>query len=75
MTTETIDHLPAGWFVLDVMKCRPRGREWVALAIDVDPTNEDWFRKAREAWVRVPGRHRDRDAAWAALEEASATRH
>jgi len=33
------------------------------------------FRKAREAWVRVPGRHRDRDAAWAALEEASATRH
>ena len=32
-------------------------------------------RTAREAWVRVPGEHRDRDAAWDALEAIMATRH
>jgi hypothetical protein len=30
---------------------------------------------AQEAWVRVPGKHRDRDAAWDALEELTARRH
>jgi hypothetical protein len=32
-------------------------------------------RTAREAWVRVPGKHRNKDAAWAALENMIATRH
>ena len=35
----------------------------------------DGSRTAREAWVRVPGKHRNRDAAWEALEEMIATRH
>jgi hypothetical protein len=30
---------------------------------------------AREAWVRVPGKHRNRVAAWDALEDMVATRH
>jgi hypothetical protein len=32
-------------------------------------------RTARQTWVRVPGKHRSRDAAWDALEEMMATRH
>src|SRR5260370_15718088 len=35
----------------------------------------DGSRTAREAWVRVPGKHRDKDAAWDALEDMIATRH
>ena len=32
-------------------------------------------RTAREAWVRIPGKHRSRDAAWDALQDLVATRH
>ncbi len=32
-------------------------------------------RVAREAYVRVPGKHQDRESAWDALEEMLATRH
>jgi hypothetical protein len=35
----------------------------------------DRGRIAREAWVRIPGKHRDRDPAWNALEDFMATRH
>jgi hypothetical protein len=36
----------------------------------------DGSRTAREAWVRIPGKHRNQDAAWDALEEDMiATRH
>jgi hypothetical protein len=32
-------------------------------------------RTARQCWFRIPGKHRNADAAWAALEELIATRH
>jgi hypothetical protein len=32
-------------------------------------------RRAREAWVRVPGKHRNKDAAWDALQDLMETRH
>lgn len=32
-------------------------------------------RIAREAWVRVPGKHRNKDAAWDAVEDMLETRH
>ena len=35
----------------------------------------DGSRTAREAWVRVPGKHRSKDAAWDALDDMIATRH
>ena len=35
----------------------------------------DGSRTAREAWVRVSGKHRTKDAAWDALEDMIATRH
>jgi hypothetical protein len=35
----------------------------------------DGSRTAHEAWVRIPGKHRNRDAAWDALEDMIATRH
>ena len=36
---EYLDQPPAGWFALDVMRRddNPRGREWSALMVDVDP--------------------------------------
>jgi hypothetical protein len=35
----------------------------------------DGSRTAREAWVHIPGKHRNKDAAWDALEDMLATRH
>jgi hypothetical protein len=32
-------------------------------------------RTAQQRWLRIPGKHRDRDAAWDALEDMIATRH
>jgi hypothetical protein len=32
-------------------------------------------RIARQRWVRVPGKHRNKDAAWDALEDMMPTRH
>jgi hypothetical protein len=34
---EYLDRPPPGWFVLEIMQQRLRGRDWVALVIDVDP--------------------------------------
>src|SRR5438552_14292377 len=34
----------------------------------------DGSRTAREAWVRVPGKHRNEEAAWNAVQEMVATR-
>jgi hypothetical protein len=65
-----LDHLPAGWFVLDVMRAKGRTRDWVALAIDADPDDYRAYRihTVRQAWVRIPGKYRNRDAACDALE-------
>lgn len=32
-------------------------------------------RTAHQCWVRIAGKHKNRDAAWTALEDAIATRH
>jgi hypothetical protein len=32
-------------------------------------------RKASHCWVRIPGKHKSRTAAWGVLEEMMATRH
>jgi hypothetical protein len=32
-------------------------------------------RKARQCWVRIPGKHRSRSAAWDVLDNMMATRH
>jgi hypothetical protein len=32
-------------------------------------------RKAQQRWVRVPGKHRNKDAAWDAVEGMMVTRH
>jgi hypothetical protein len=32
-----LDQPPAGWFVLDVMRQEDRGRDWVALMVDIHP--------------------------------------
>ena len=73
-----LDRPVPGWFVLDVMREKERGRDRCALMIDVDP--DDFIHRRRElrsdcCWVRIPGKHRNRDAAWDVLEEMMATRH
>jgi hypothetical protein len=37
MTLEYLDPPAPGWFVLDVMRKKQRGWDWVALMVDVDP--------------------------------------
>jgi hypothetical protein len=56
------------------MRCEARKRNWVALMIDVDP-DEFGSRRARQVFVRIPRKHRNRDAALDALEDLVATRH
>jgi hypothetical protein len=77
MLPEYLDRAPSGWFVLEVMRKEWRKWDWVALMIDVPP--DDYIARrvvtASSAWVRIPGKHRNQDAAWAALEDMIATRH
>jgi hypothetical protein len=57
---------PAGWFVLDVLLREARNRwDWAAIMIDVDPDEfiARSYRTTRSCWVRIPGKHKDRDAA------------
>ena len=77
MPTEYLDRPPPGWFVLDVMRAKARSRHWTALMLDVDPDNhpKQWPPDMRSAFVRIPGKHQNRDAAWDALEDMRATRH
>jgi hypothetical protein len=76
---EYLDRPPAGWFALDVMRKEARKWDWVALMVDVHPDDLKDYRpgerKAQQRWVRVPGKHRNRDAAWDALEDMMVTRH
>ena len=73
---EYLDRPPHGWFVLDVMRKVARRRDWVALMVDVHP---DDLRTSTydygQCWVRIPGKHKNRDAAWDALQDMMATRH
>jgi hypothetical protein len=87
MTAATyLDQPTAGWFALDVMKENSRKREWVALMIDVHSADLKILRELgrsvpgiryslREAWLRVPGKHRNKEAAWGALQDMLAPRH
>jgi hypothetical protein len=76
MTIEYLDRPALGWFVLDVMREKVRGRDWVALMIDVEPTKFiQGNAPARQRWLRIDGEHKSRDAAVDALEAMTATRH
>jgi hypothetical protein len=66
---------PPGWFVLDVIKKEERGRDWVALMVDVHPDDLKNFTCARQRWFNIPGKHRNRDDACDALEDMMTTRH
>jgi hypothetical protein len=74
---EYLDRPPPGWFVLDVMKRQSWKWDWCALLIDVDPDTDKFKHcyNCKTAWLRIPGKHRNRDAAWDALEALLATRH
>ena len=80
--TKHLDRPPPGWFTLAVMRKILRKWDWVAVMVDVNP-DELKHRKylpgerrtAREAWVRIPGKHRNEEAACVALENMIATRH
>jgi hypothetical protein len=75
MPTQWVDLPPPGWFVLDVMKITDaRKLDWCALMIDVDP-DEMQHCPCKSAFFCIPGKHRNRDAAWDALEDMLATRH
>jgi hypothetical protein len=80
MKTRTMDYAELagreGWFPLTICRTDWRKWDWVALMIDVPIEEfEKSLRVAREVWVRIPGKHRDYDRAWAALEDMMSTRH
>ncbi len=64
-------------FVIDVhpdelKNCRCR-MAW--LYVDPKDYRPEPGRVAQEAWLRIPGKHRNEDAAWVALEDMLETRH
>ena len=71
---EELDRPPPGWFALDVMR-KSRTWDWVALMLDIDPEEHHLGRPGRGCWVRIPGKHKSRDAACDALQDMMATRH
>lgn len=73
-----VDRPPPGWHVLAVMHAAARVRvHWTALLIDADPDDFIAGRvlNCREAWFRIPGKHKNREAAWDALADLMTTRH
>jgi hypothetical protein len=73
-----LERPPAGWFVLAVMPWEEGGRDWVALVTDVNPDTDYFYVRRRcndNTFVRIPGKHRSRTAAWNAFEDQIATRH
>jgi hypothetical protein len=77
---EIVNQTPAGWFPLDVMleTDGSKGR-WVALMIDFDPGDpkeyRPWPHRAQQLWLRIPGKHKNKNAAWDALQDIMETRH
>jgi hypothetical protein len=73
---EYLDRPPPGWHVLDILRTRERGR-WCAYMVDFDPDTSIWPPRSarRRCWVRIPGKHRSRALACAALDDMLATRH
>lgn len=71
------DRPPPGWYVVDVMKVTARKWDWSALMIDVSIDDFVSRRKhnARQRFFRIPGKHRNRDAALVALDSLMAIRH
>ena len=76
---KTIGYLDApvpGWFAFEVMRTDSRSWEWVALMVDVDPDKaRPAMSYARQRWLKIPGKHQNRDAAWEAFEGMIAIRH
>jgi hypothetical protein len=72
---EYIDRVPERWHVIDVMKRTSRCWDWVTMVFDVDYKTFRKGAKAQSQMVRIPGKHRNRDAACEALEDLMATRH
>jgi hypothetical protein len=77
---EYLDRPLPGWFPLGLLKADDARRwDWVVQMVDIHPdileSDPTMHRPARSVWVRVPGKHRNRDAAWDALEDMLATRH
>jgi hypothetical protein len=68
---------PGNWFALDVLRATSRKWDWVALMVDIDPDEDHpWGHRAvRQHCLRIPGKHRNVQAARHALEDMMATRH
>jgi hypothetical protein len=76
MMAPHLDRPPSGWHVVTVCRAAARTWDWVASVIDAPP-DPDHRRRTwiREAWYRIPGKHRNYSDACSALEAAMATRH
>ena len=89
--TPYLDRPPAGWHALDVapvgrgdwvglmVDVPPRELKHCRCGVAMLYVHPKEYRPgdriAREAWVKIPGKHRDADAAWDALADMIETRH
>jgi hypothetical protein len=68
-------NLAEGWFVLDVMRKKPRVHDWCALLVDVNPVSDDYRRRpVRECFLSIPGKHKTRDRACDTLDQMISAR-
>lgn len=78
---EYVDFAPpeGDWYLCDVMRTRSRGWDWTAWLSDTpDDEMQRCYNegcKVKSVWLRIPGKHRSRAAAYEALEAFVATRH
>ena len=71
---------PAGWFLAAVARKTSRKWDWVAAMVNVDPAlfphgNIPATVPVHSCWVRIPGKHRNMDAALDAFQAMIATQH
>ncbi|ESX09651.1 hypothetical protein X727_33560 [Mesorhizobium sp. L103C119B0] len=57
------------------MRREARKWDWAALVTDTHPDDLEARIFAKQCWVPILGKHRNRDAAWDMFEAMSATRH
>jgi hypothetical protein len=76
---EYLDRWTPEWRLLWIMRYEQWSWDWAALLVDVEPEEyqSSWTiaQFARVRWLRIPGKHRNRDSARGAFEDLTATRH
>jgi hypothetical protein len=78
---QILDRLPPDWFVLGVMREKWPRWDWVIIMSNCPQEDHERFRRLiasddlQGGIIRIPGKHRNEDAAWDAAQALLATWH